>query len=68
MGLLRTRIKAIEHAIKPRGPVTIVANSEEEAEKEVEEFVKAGGNPNSISFVLVAERIQKKSHSGLGER
>jgi len=60
MGRLRAKIKRIEDAIKPRGPVTIAAHSEEEAEKKVEEFVKAGGNPNRISFVLIAKRIEKK--------
>jgi len=64
MGRLRSKIKRIENAIKPQGPVMIVANSEEEAEKKVEEFVKGGGNPNSISYVLIAERIEKKPYSG----
>jgi hypothetical protein len=59
MAYLRSRLRRVEHKVRPHGPIAIIGHSRAELEEEKKQYLASGGDPYQLVLVCVA-KIEKK--------
>jgi hypothetical protein len=59
MGYLRSRLRKVEHKVRPHGPIAIMVFTEAELEEKKREYLSSGGDPYQLVLVCLA-KIEKE--------